>query len=145
MPAQLFSVLEDVIRGRKQSAAWYQQSDRDGMMAYDNRSHRHFIVILEKVHDMFAAKLTLDPDQPLPSAAKKSKKFKKSDKMDSLSNLFAHLHVEESADLDSAPFTPQTEPPLSKTMWITLDKAEYDEEFAVWCFLQDLSDVRATV
>ena len=148
MPAQVFYILEDVIKGRKQSAAWYQSSDQDGTMADGNRSHQHFIALLEKIRDMFAALGTRDTDkQPLPGTAKKSNKSNKSDKMDSLSNLFAHLHVDESADLDDASPGLETAAAPSKTMHFTLYdlKAECDEEFAVWCFLQDLSDVRAFV
>ena len=144
-------LLANVIVGRRACAAFYIAqvgAERDK----SNKTHRHFIVILENVYGvLLAAQKTQTAGQPLPTRAPKLTQDTDDNAKKSLCNMFAGLEVEEPtgdslgtsapAEGSTKRFTP---PDPRRTATAATLKLESDEEkrFVLWSFLQDMHEVR---
>ncbi|KAI5366403.1 hypothetical protein Slin15195_G079230 [Septoria linicola] len=145
VPEDIFKVLQDVIAGRRATNVWYysqpKQSDHDG--------HLFSIDALERVRDI------LQPGRSKISVGDKvtNKQKTKStglgnaieQEVDSLSNVFACLDVHEPATepLGSAA---KTTPAAAKvTHGSELEDDQDQDIFALWCFLEDMNDIRQMI
>ncbi|KAK5708330.1 hypothetical protein LTR97_000870 [Elasticomyces elasticus] len=148
VPESIILITLDVIAGRKECAEWYSaQALEDGSdLDKENSSHRHFILVLEKVLQVL--KTTRSEIPPTLSDNKASTKAKKKARdvaaQGELSNLFACLEVEEPSTLAQ---TSQQKKPAgvadhSVATTFQLVEEQDDRGFATWCHLQDLNDVR---
>ncbi|KAK3628870.1 hypothetical protein LTR56_018355 [Elasticomyces elasticus] len=138
----------DVIAGRKECAGWYSaQALEDGSdLDKENSSHRHFILVLEKVLQVLKA--TRSEALPTPSDMKPSTKAKKKARdvaaQGELSNLFACLELEEPSTLAQTSQQKKPAGVLDHSVATTFQLVEEQDDrgFVTWCHLQDLNDVR---
>ena len=134
-PLNILYTLDDVIRLRQDSHASYAQLAREqtargnDRLSAINATHHHFVKVLKKVRD------TLRPraagEKPSPEVVDTSKT--------DMSNLFAYLELEE----DTTPSNLQAVEHLDEP--INLETADDDKPFMIWCFMQDIWDMRQQV
>ncbi|KAK5127815.1 hypothetical protein LTR85_004931 [Meristemomyces frigidus] len=155
IPAAMLELIADVINGRRVCADWYTAQPSATTLAPDsNKSHRHFISVLQDLYDVLKAarKAQKSEAPPIPgppptlcSAEVPSR--------ESLTNLFERLHVEEPSD-DPLGGPPPKDGTSSRSGRrglgaVSENALELDEEeekrFAVWCFLQDMREIRQFV
>ncbi|KAK4548346.1 hypothetical protein LTR36_010216 [Oleoguttula mirabilis] len=137
IPPSMLEIIADVIAGRKYCADWYtaqsaQEPARDGTTKSASESHRHFISVLQDIYGILHKLPTLDGQSE--AAAKES-----------LSNVFDNLNLEEPSEdaLGDEPQPRTGDTHSSNAIADTLaldDRAE--KEFALWCFLKDLQEIR---
>ncbi|KAK3722471.1 hypothetical protein LTR37_002463 [Vermiconidia calcicola] len=152
VPQNIIQVLQDVIAGRQECAEWYatQALEESGDLAEENQSHRYFIMVLQRIKELLLkarAKLPSRPEETKPKSTSTSKQNRTAPQDtidDTISNLFGCLQVEEPSPSPLGEEQPPGSTPQPTTDF-KLEKAENDSIFAIWCFLQDLNDVRAFV
>ncbi|KAK5709154.1 hypothetical protein LTR17_020030 [Elasticomyces elasticus] len=144
------SKLCDVISGRRECSSWYRQKAE--LAGEKDASHSHFIEVLNTV----LAHLKRASEQSLPYPVKKSKKKKSKSKANSNSfaNVFEGLDLEEpmgrlqdetNAKIDPSPgtSTPAPSPPVVPEF--ELEAQEEDQDFALWCLLEECHKIRVFV
>ena len=118
------------------------------MLEKENDGHAYFIKVLRDTYEMLssAGKDRIKTAKPIASG-KKGKGKQAAARGHVLNNLFAHLYLEEpsakplgSGRTPSKPTASDTTPPTTK---FRLKANEVDDvAFEIWCFLEDLNDVR---
>ena len=153
IPGAILDLLADVIAGRQFCAKWYTaQATSDqaetAVSEQSIRSHSHFLEVLQQVYAILRE--ARRSQRIGKHAAPASSELAEVEAKDSLPNLFAHLDVEEPSH---SPLGAEPEPRVK-----TVDAAEAsatnqslelddnaEKEFALWCLLEDLHDVRVYV
>jgi len=118
VPVDKLGILADVIKGREVCAAWYaaQPVKPGGKLEEERVSHAYFIKVLREAYDLLGQ---VDPRRILrPAERARCKKQQEAEKMgqgDKLTNLFAHLQVDEPSEqtLDSSTAVSTTHHPAS--------------------------------
>ncbi|CZT20929.1 uncharacterized protein RCC_06790 [Ramularia collo-cygni] len=155
VPQEIIDITREVIAGREKCAEWYsaQPLSDNGKLKKENINHRYFIQVLQKVLRLLlqacdkqppAAQAT-QPSRDATDAAKKKRKSPQEISSGKLNNLFNLLQLDEPSPImegDPPPsYQEATSPPQMNFKLV----AEEDTSFVVWCFLQDLADIRAYV
>jgi hypothetical protein len=140
VPKHMLSILRDVIRARKDCAAFYSRKPTNLAEGPDqiDEQHTHFIDILEAVLTTLCAK-----------RGKEHRQWEdiEDDTEEQLKNIFEHLTLEETAESDS-PIEPPSKPKVklpTPTIKYKLEAADDDAKFAIFCFLNDCTDIRLFV
>ncbi|KAK3716046.1 hypothetical protein LTR37_006776 [Vermiconidia calcicola] len=152
VPENIIQVLQDVIAGRQECAEWYssQALEKSGELAEENQSHRYFIMILQRIKELLLkarAKLPSGAEETKPKSTSGSKENRTAPQDtgdNTISNIFGCLRIEEPSPFPLGQEQPSGSSPSPATNF-KLEKAENDTSFAIWCFLQDLNDVRVFV
>ena len=167
IPVIITSTLRDVIAGRKSFsdlyAAGLTTQSRD---VSSIKSHQHFIVVLEEVEQILVTAQAkartaelVSSEKGTPCAAstptKKPKRKKqvlpKKDTKETMGNYFAKLNVHDCFDTPNDTYDTKlasaidTSATIFPTVTFKLQKQHQDRDFALWCHLQDLNDVRTEV
>jgi hypothetical protein len=135
VPSWIINFLRSVIAGRKRCASWFQTNATSEKVK--NRTHSHFIQILEDVLTKLSPK----------SMADSKTKPAQSD-VDSVTNSFDILSVEDSEADISPPvdeFLPATvQQNREPTYKLEMEVEDNSEEvyFAFFCFFEDLNNLR---
>ncbi|KAF7198658.1 hypothetical protein HII31_00397 [Pseudocercospora fuligena] len=139
-PSAIVKLLEKVIEGRKACALFYaEQSDSDEAA---NRSHLFFIQVLETVHQLLVS--VRSPDSPKPSKANVKSVHRGVNSVEGdMTNIFACLEMEvpSATPLGSAP-EPRSVIAKQHLNQVDLEPDQQDAEFALWCHVEDLRDLR---
>ena len=154
VPEGMLLIVQDVIAGREECAAWYAgQALKSGSGTQkEDEGHRGFIEILRDVLEIlkgFRASTSaagVGDEQDTNTSAKKKKGRKKKDVK--LSGMFEDLHLEEPGEnpLGDAPAVTILRAGAQPTsIKLKLEQQEGDAAFKIWCFLQDLCDVRTYI
>lgn len=141
VPASILSLLKNVIRSRKECAAFYQAQGSSANKALEdtNRSHAHFIAVLVEIHE------TLEPLCAKQKATLHSSEGR-SDAQSHLANLFEHLVLGESLEDSTETSIPKTAPETDKkAQTYLMETSEEDKAFAIYCFLRNCTDIRLAV
>lgn len=144
IPKGIITVAQDVIEGRKTCSTFYEALSvpENSSVGEQNKSHRHFIGILEQILGVLLKAFNARP----PSKSLGKTQQEKSDEDgNGLGNIFSCLQVEEpsTTPLGSAP-TPRLTV-VSSNITFELETSEEETTFAVWCLLTDLYDIRAAI
>lgn len=149
VPFRIVDLAREIIAGRQLCADWYECRDAPEHSRIDeaNKSHKHFIGVLEKVYGLLRGAY-------YKARGLNKKQYKKLEKTQSkahsLSNLFALLEVEEPSisPLGDAPsLSPVHKTPSTPSTKATfrLEQPEDDAYLVVWCFLEDMKDIRSFI
>lgn len=140
-------LLQKVIDGRQASADWYATQPASDEAVSGNKSHQFFINILREVHCLLES-----VQQLVKSGVRRIDSTSKSCCGENLernmNNLFAALDLEEPSEptLGDTPPSPRQTPKIRTTPPnITLDQEAGCKEFALYCHLENLRDVRIHV
>lgn len=162
IPVAILEVTRDVIDGRLSCAAWYagQSLQESSRLGKEDRAHRHFITVLQEVHlilhtareDQQVSTRTLaagEDTSPIAKArSRKTSKTSASPSADAtaITNLFNHLEIEEPSPTPlgtkQCPNSKEQRPKNTESEQQYDLAAADDTAFALWCFLEDLHDVR---
>ncbi|KAF2877706.1 hypothetical protein BDV95DRAFT_480836 [Massariosphaeria phaeospora] len=157
VPGALSRLFTRAIKARQKAAEWFGSSHENTIVDESNRTHAHFVDILQKV----AAILRPLVPEPEPRKATQQRPHKsKPSATHKLSNVFSHLVVEDTHELDdtqgdengaSDTATKYDEPleslPPVNPVEIHQDETEIEAEFffAVQSFITTVHDVRDMV
>ena len=157
IPSTIIDIAKDVIAGREECADWYAAQALQGGsgLEEENETHRYFILVLRKVSKLLIDTRAKRPTTEAKNECSKNATKKKSGKASvpsaqtqELQNLFDCLVVEEPSASPLGESTNSDLVPTSKSVKdldFKLAKEDDDLAFAIWCFLQDLQDVRRYV
>ncbi|KAF2774350.1 hypothetical protein EJ03DRAFT_5303 [Teratosphaeria nubilosa] len=151
IPEHIIEIIRNVIGGRRECAAWYagQALEIGSDVQKQNETHRYFIMVLERILDLLAdarsrLKVAVPTVTPVTNAKTSAKQANLTSKEEELSNMFACLDLEEPSEILLEPPASIATPSI-KLVNFRLQKKQDDAAFQVWCFLQDLTDVREYV
>ncbi|KAK4548195.1 hypothetical protein LTR36_010064 [Oleoguttula mirabilis] len=166
IPSDILHVARDVIAGRQVCAEWYsgQAMQESSKLGEQDLAHRHFVTVLQDVLVILTDASEKQTASDVPAEADKGAKQtsvparRKSTRIPmaaesadgpAMANLFSQLEVEEpsASPLGAQPNAQQQKQQPKK---VAKDKEygmaqEDDTVFALWCFLEDLNDVRTYV
>lgn len=150
-------IIQDIIAGREECAEWYsaQALVEGGRIEQENETHRYFILVLQRAFGVLEearAKAAGKEAGPASGPGVEMQKCKKSKaKDDSLGSMFDFPDLE---DLEEPALDPFGEaPPLismvtsaeTDQMNFKLENETEDSAFEVWCYLQDMADLKTSV
>ncbi|KAM7189245.1 hypothetical protein V8F20_010249 [Naviculisporaceae sp. PSN 640] len=154
VPSEVLYILEDVIRARNHYAKWHEKmGGNNPHTVKQNSTHRYFILVLQKVHEVLSG-LMISPDRVPPDEktpgninAGSLPKTRPDTNSETLSNLFDRLELEEPSSLSHGndPADKPTADTRPRKTDIRIKKQHKDRAFAIFCFLQDLYDVKEFV
>lgn len=148
IPFMMLETVRNVIGERQKCADMYaaKSTQRTGSISKDDRSHQHFIGVLEQVLDTLASANTPTVFFGPKRTARMVHQVSKATPEDQLFNKFGGLEVEEAAELEMTSSPEKASPALdlTKTKFST-DEEDDDANFEVWCHLQDMAEVRLFV
>ncbi|KAK5170150.1 uncharacterized protein LTR77_004735 [Saxophila tyrrhenica] len=129
IPLRVLTNLNTVIGARQEFANWHSSRKDASEFRKENDGHVYFIKVLQRVHDILKGARSKPPAGAAAS--------------DVLSDLLASLHVEEP---DASPFSTNSLKSFHlNAASLKLDEQQETSAFELWCFLQDLNDVRQDV
>lgn len=134
-------LIREVIDGRQASADWYATQPTSDEAELGNEAHRFFIEILREIHSLL---ISVQQPKKTASDSHSNSSTSKNAEQD-INNLFSQLELEEpsASPLGNAQKLarqlPKSRTPIAK---IALDDEAGNKEFALYCHLEDLRDVR---
>ncbi|KAI5365869.1 hypothetical protein Slin15195_G073960 [Septoria linicola] len=125
VPQDILDTLDEVITARRESADWYAAHPVKQGQGFeeDNARHLHFIKVLEQVQKIL--------DSSISSSSNGQDRL--DDMIQDLTLEPANTAVEPISEIDI------------EGSEVVLEEGEGDDVFALWCFLEDLNDVRNAV
>jgi hypothetical protein len=142
----ILEVLKDVISRRKEWGKNFKIPDPAA--AASNERHKHFVTVLEEVHQILGGVMNALHISTLKSSANAVEDGKLSDEK-ALTNIFAILDIEESVDQEETVTVPSQGPSSAPTTTVTYElEDEVDEEeiyFSIYCFFKDFQDLRPQI
>lgn len=145
IPTDIMYTIDTVIAGRQSCYNWYS-SLPNSYTAEKDSGHLHFIQLLKDIQQLFRDSLALATNVKVAgkqSGLSNNMKDHAPTSDVSFENMFTRLCVEEPSD---APLGERND--KNKTLGKVAFDIETDEEskdFAIWCLLQDLCDLRGEV
>ncbi|KAK4618926.1 hypothetical protein CLAFUW4_12295 [Fulvia fulva] len=149
-PLTILETTRDVIRLRQDVAADYAMDSmrRHSTLTESDHGHKHFIAVLQQVHDILKPSASTGA-APAPPAKSNKRKKKSVATTEDTTNAFARLQVEEPQAVihvgPSKAFPGQAPADDYTRTTFKLDKKEENANIALICHLQDLHDVRILV
>lgn len=159
IPRSILLVAQEVISGRQSCAEWYASFARvDGQQRFgteagseetrldaSNRSHQHFISVLQEVAALLRSAYE---DRPADIARAPPRYGPREPKPDTLSaglhGFFSGLEVEETSNT-ALGTEPTSQRQSASKITFELEEEEDQTPFAIWCFLNDMQDMRLAV
>lgn len=153
VPEGIILIVQDIIVGREECAEWYsaQALEEGGRIEKENETHRYFILVLRRILGILKdarARVSGTEARSGSGSVPKTRKGKSKAKDRTLGGIFDSLTLEEPA-LDPLGKVPPTATASTGAqpgqVTFKLENEDEDAAFEVWCFLQDLAEVRTTV
>lgn len=155
IPDDIVRTTKAVIAGRQVSADWHSSctSSADSIKEEQNRTHQHFIGTLQDIlHILQTSKGYSASKSSKPSRRQQQQQHdtpkKTKDGEDLTANLFSYLDIDQPTEdpLGSAPVSKHaTSKPGTCKVQFELNDPEGDKNFAIWCFLQDMRELRQEI
>ena len=134
-----------VIQHRTCCADWYNAQGRPELNR-QNETHRYFNNGSEKVYNALeAARLKYDDLPQVEPSLSEPAPVK--DRLGSIASMFPELDIEERSEgtLGSAPTKPDKSTRTSYKHLVPERDDKAEQELALWCSLQDLSDIPTSI